>query len=323
VSLNSRRGTPFPKKKITLALDYSMQPTIHAVSSALVNTAMGPVEYAVAGSGDPILYFHGSGAANDLIFCVEGALLRDGFRLVVPNRPGYGNTPLSSGRSSSECADLAAALLEELDIRSAVVMGCSGGGLFAARFAERHPTKTLCLVLQCAQTHRWDGPSWLPEHSRWTYPFLGRPVWRRLLLAAYRWKLKFAQPLWLLQLESGRRIDEARGNHAALELSQITLDFWKECQKRSDGFRNDFEILLGEDLLLPGTVKCPTLVIHDSLDPMAPARHRDWTIECIPHAERCDVHALGHLIWIGAGTEAMYRQRVEFLRRHAGSHAIT
>jgi pimeloyl-ACP methyl ester carboxylesterase len=300
-----------------------MGQVLHEVFSAVSNTAMGPVEYATAGSGHPILYFHGTGAASDLIFCIEGPLLADGFRLIVPNRPGYGSTPLSSGRSSSDCADLSAALLDELGVKAAIVMGCSGGGLFAARFAERHPTRTHCLVLQCAQTHRWDGPSWLPEHSRWTYPILVRPAWRRLFLAAYRWNLKFAGPLWLLRLEAGRRADEARGDHAALELSRITLGCMKECQKRCDGFENDFEILLGEDLLLPGAVTCPTLVVHDPLDPMAPSDHRDWTIECIPHAERCDVHALGHLIWIGADAEAMHRQRVEFIGRHAGSRADT
>jgi pimeloyl-ACP methyl ester carboxylesterase len=289
------------------------------VRSFLLITALGPVEYAAAGEGRPVLYFHGTGAANDLIFCIEGALLAEGFQLMVPNRPGYGRTPLSSGRSSSDCADLAAALLDELGITKVVVMGCSGGGLFAARFAERHPAKSLCLVLQCAPTHRWDAPEWLPEHSRWTYPILRRRLSRRLLLAAYRWNLKFAEPLALLRLETGRRFDEAGGNQAALELCQVTLRCMKECQRRSAGFDNDVKILLQEDLLLPGAVTCPTLVIHDDLDPLAPVAHRDWSIACIPHAERCDVHALGHLIWIGADAEAMHRERVEFMRRHVGS----
>jgi pimeloyl-ACP methyl ester carboxylesterase len=296
-----------------------MRQVLHVVNSSVANTAMGPVEYATAGNGHPILYFHGTGAANDLILRIEGPLLADGFRLIVPNRPGYGNTPLSSGRSSSDCADLSAALLDELGIKAAIVMGCSGGGLFAVRFVERHPERTVCLVLQCAQTHRWDAAAWLPEHSRWTYPILIRPHLRRLLLAAYRWNLKFARPLALLRLESGRRIDEARSNAAALELSELTLRSMKDCQRRGEGFENDFDILLGEDLLTPGTITCPTLVIHDALDPMAPLAHYQWTIECIPHAERCDVHALGHLIWIGVGADAMHSQRVRFLRTHTGS----
>jgi pimeloyl-ACP methyl ester carboxylesterase len=293
-----------------------MTPIPISVSTGVVNTSTGPLEYAEAGNGNPILYFHGSGAANDLVFSIERDFLTDGFRLIAPNRPGYGATPLSCGRSSSDCADLAAQLLAHLGVEAVAVMGCSGGGLFAARFAERYPRTTLCLVLGCAQTHRWDSAAWLPMHSRWTYPFMVRPLYRKLLLTAYRWRLKFAKPAGLLRLEAGRRIPEAQSDRAAIELSRIILDSMKRCQRRPAGFYNDVDILLGEELLRPGTVKCPTLVIHDPLDPLAPAEHRDWTMACVPHAERCDVHAFGHLIWIGPGAEAMHHQRAEFLSRH-------
>jgi pimeloyl-ACP methyl ester carboxylesterase len=230
-----------------------------SVRTAFIETPTGPVEYSEAGAGQPVLYFHGTGAANDLIFAVERALIDDGFRLIAPNCPGYGDTPLSGGRSSAACADLAARLLDHLGVEAAAVMGCSGGGLFAARFAERYPVKTRCLVLGCAQTHRWDAPAWLPEHSRWTFPLLVRPVCRKPLLAAYRWQLKFATPAGLLKVEAGRRVDEARNDPAAIEFSRMTLYSMKRCQKRPAGFDNDFDILLGEDLLRRGSVKCPTL----------------------------------------------------------------
>jgi pimeloyl-ACP methyl ester carboxylesterase len=288
-----------------------------SIRAEVASTPRGPVEFAESGSGMPVLYFHGSGAANDLVFAVEHDLLAAGFRLIVPNRPGYEGTPLSCGTSSADCADLAVQLLDHLGIEAAAIMGCSGGGLFAARFAERHPRRTLCLVLGCAQTHRWDAPVWLPEHSRWTYPFTIRPFCRKLLLTAYRWQLKFATPARLLRLEAGRRMEEAQSDAAAIEFSRITLNAMKRCQRCPAGFHNDFEILVGEELLQPGSVKCPTLVIHDALDPMAPVEHRDWTIACVSHAELCDIHAFGHLIWFGPGAQAMYRRRAEFLRRYA------
>jgi hypothetical protein len=61
-----------------------------------------------AGTDRPILYLHGSGAAKDMVFSVERDLLLDGFRLIVPNRLEYENTPLSCGKSSPDCADLVA-----------------------------------------------------------------------------------------------------------------------------------------------------------------------------------------------------------------------
>jgi pimeloyl-ACP methyl ester carboxylesterase len=141
---------------------------------------------------------------------------------------------------------------------------------------------------------------------------------RKLLLTVYRYQLRFATPSGLLEREAGRRIHEAKGDRAALELSRVILDSMKRCQTRPAGFHNDFDILVGEDLLRPAAVKCPTLVIHDPFDPMAPVEHRDWTMACIPYAERCDMHAVGHLFWIGPGAEAMGQQRAEFLRRYVG-----
>ena len=72
-----------------------------------------------SGAGDPILYFHGTGLDGGSMLAFEIPLVESGFRLIIPNRPGYGNTPLSSGRSMSDCADLAASLLDALGISSA------------------------------------------------------------------------------------------------------------------------------------------------------------------------------------------------------------
>jgi pimeloyl-ACP methyl ester carboxylesterase len=288
---------------------------MNEVKVGLIETAKGRIEYGEVGGGFPILYFHGTGAGNDLVFAIEAALLGTEFRLLVPNRPGYGRTPLSSGPSCAECVDLAAALLEHLGLDRVAVMGYSGGGLFAAKFAERYPAQTVCLILGCAQTHRWDSPTWLPIHSRLTYPLLARPVWRRMLLWGYRLQLNFTSAKALLKLEAGARFEDVRSDPEAIDFARRTLGSMKCCQARPAGFENDFQILLTEPLLQPGTVMCPTLVIHDPLDPMAPVQHRDWTLSCIPHANRCDVHAGGHLVWIGAEADLVQRRRVEFLRR--------
>src|SRR5262245_43622406 len=94
-------------------------------------TRCGPVEYSEAGSGEAILYFHGTGVTGDVMVDIESPLVDHGFRLIVPNRPGYGRTPLSPHRSAAGCAAVAAALLDSLGIASAAVMGSSGGAAFA------------------------------------------------------------------------------------------------------------------------------------------------------------------------------------------------
>ena len=67
----------------------------------VVETARGVVEYFDAGAGPPILYFHGTGVTGDVMLTVESPLVDAGFRLIVPNRPGYGRTPLALKQPSS------------------------------------------------------------------------------------------------------------------------------------------------------------------------------------------------------------------------------
>ena len=67
------------------------------ISNQQLETSKGLVEYADVGQGRPILYFHGTGAGNDAAVIMERSLLDDGFRLIVPNRPGYYGTAGSPG----------------------------------------------------------------------------------------------------------------------------------------------------------------------------------------------------------------------------------
>jgi len=93
----------------------------------------------------------------------------------------------------------------------------------------------------------------------------------------------------------------------------MALDSMAECLRQPAGFDNDFRILLHEQSIRPGAVSCPTLVIHDEFDPVAPIEHAEWAVASIPGVERCYVWAAGHMIWLGPEVEKMHRRRVEFL----------
>lgn len=60
-----------------------------------------------------------------------------GYRYVAVSRPGYLGTPLRSGRSPQEQADVFAAALDALGIGTTAVMAVSGGGPSAIEFALR------------------------------------------------------------------------------------------------------------------------------------------------------------------------------------------
>ena len=296
------------------------------VESQLARLPKGTLEFACVGHGIPVLYFHGTGAGNDLVFVMEHSLLEDGFQLIVPNRPGYYRTPIDCGRSAAICADLSADLLDALGIERVAVIGTSGGGPPAANFAATYPDRTIALILQCAQIHRWDGPSWLPPGRGWLYPFLRRPRLRGILDRVHfletRWQRVF--PTGYLKAMCGKRLAEVRDDPAAHELCRVMVKSSVQCLAQPAGIENDLWILLDSEWIRPGTITCPTLVIYDRLDPLVPVCHADWAIRCIRGAERCEVRAGGHLLWIGSEAARMHQTRVNFLRRHhAGPDSLS
>ncbi len=284
----------------------------------VVETRCGPVEYSEAGTGYPVLYFHGTGVTGDVMVGIESPMIDDGFRLIAPNRPGYGKTPLAPHPSAAGCAGVAAALLDSLGVARVGVMGSSGGAAFATAFAARHPDRADSLVLLCPQVHRWDHRRWLPATGRWTLPLLKRRPLRAILLRLYRILLRRTTAARFLKSEAGDRYPEVAGDPAARALSEVTLAAMSRGTGYA-GFANDFAVFTGEDVLGPGrSLRTPTLVIHDEKDPLAPAGHVAWLASNCRTCELVPVHAAGHLVWAGPEAGAMHRARVRFIRGHAG-----
>lgn len=116
----------------------------------IVTTAMGAIEVAVVGEGVPLLSLHGTPGGYDQslvgVRAIRGHAAENTMTIAV-SRPGYRGTPLSSGATFEQQADLYAALLDELGVERAVVFAASGGGHAGLQFAIRHPDRTLGLIL--------------------------------------------------------------------------------------------------------------------------------------------------------------------------------
>src|SRR5215470_10248276 len=78
-------------------------------------TAKGTVEFAMSGrSGPVILSVHGGIGGADQARLMANWLDTDAYRILSPSRPGYLGTPLESGKTFEQQADLLAALLDHL-----------------------------------------------------------------------------------------------------------------------------------------------------------------------------------------------------------------
>jgi pimeloyl-ACP methyl ester carboxylesterase len=118
-----------------------------AAGSQIAQTRCGPIEYAIAGEGPPLLVVHGAGGGFDQGLQLGESLARAGFQVIAPSRFGYLRTPVPADASAAAQADAHACLLDALNVRRAAIAGISAGGPSSLQFALRHPERTAALVL--------------------------------------------------------------------------------------------------------------------------------------------------------------------------------
>lgn len=278
-------------------------------SAARINTPCGPVEFAVAGSGPPILYFHGTPCSSALAIEMELQLVDDGFQLIVPQRPGYYGTPL----------------LDHLKIDRVAGIGTSGGGPPVLAFAARYPERTAAIILQCAQTHRWDDVRWAPPAHPWLWQCFRHSASRRLFCRFFPalFRLGFPTPERYLRDLTGARFSNIENDPGAKNFAASVYSGLSDFRQERAGYANDVAAWVREDVLARGRVTCPTLLLYDRQDPAAPFCHADYAAAQIPDSELVELNTGGHLIWYGPDAELMQQRRTAFLREHlsAGSPA--
>ena len=118
--------------------------------ATMLETERGPIQVAREGNGPRVMSIHGSPGGFDQGLVWAQHLRDGGCELIAPSRPGYLRTPLDSGRSPAQQADLYAAMLDALYIDKVTVLGISSGGPSAVHFAARHPNRTNALLLDAA-----------------------------------------------------------------------------------------------------------------------------------------------------------------------------
>jgi 3-oxoadipate enol-lactonase len=228
------------------------------------NAAM-TVSYDVAGDGPPVLLLHAAG--------VDGRMweplverLRDSFGLVVPDLRGHGRTPLPAERFSY--VDDVRAVLDELGLERAAVVGASLGGQVGLALATAAPERVSALVL-LASSLSFDDPS--PE------------------LAAF----------WAEE----ERLLEHGDVEGAIALS--VRDFVREPATAAlfeDMARRAFAHQLGADVQAGGlpidlaAIAVPTLAVSGGRDVPDFARLADRIAAGVPGARRAEVADAGHLI---------------------------
>ncbi len=127
--------------------------------SEVVQTACGPIEYAMRGRGPPILVVHGAGGGFDQGLMLAEPLVRHGFQAIAMSRFGYLRTPLPDDASAEAQADAHACLLDVLRIDRAGIFGVSAGGPSTIQFCLRHPDRCSAMALMVPLAYPAEAPT--------------------------------------------------------------------------------------------------------------------------------------------------------------------
>lgn len=142
----------------------------------------------VPGSGRAVVVMHG-GHMHAGIELGEQVFRDMGYTVIVPSRPGYGNTPAISGGDRTRFADAVAELVVHLGCGEvAAVVGISAGGPSAITLASRHRELVRRVVLENSISDR----SWPDRRTRFVAKIVFGPKVERVAWAATRLCLRVA-----------------------------------------------------------------------------------------------------------------------------------
>jgi pimeloyl-ACP methyl ester carboxylesterase len=287
-----------------------------AYATRIAETALGPVEYAVVGTGAPVLVVHGTPGGIDAAELMARFLPRDRIAAILVSRPGYLGTPLEGRESIDAQADLLAALLDHLGIDRAGVYTWSGGGPAGYRLAVRHPERVTAIVANAAVSEAYELPH---QDAATRLMFTTAPgQWVLRLLAAHQPRQFVEGSLSgegdLSPEELSARVEQVFADPVK---RKFVLDLGPTAvpdKARRAGYRNDLARFAAIGSLELERITAPTLVVQGSADSDLPPAQSTYAAETIPGAELLTLDRGTHLaLYAHPDAEGAQERVVEFL----------
>lgn len=297
------------------------------LGSQVAVTALGPVEFATAGPLDapPILVLHGSPGGYDQGLALGESLVKAGFRVIAPSRPGYLRTPLQSGLTFGEQANAMSALLDTLRVTDLPVVGYGAGAAVALELALRDPSRVRGLILYSPINK--PSPAFNPA----------KPEIPDLLAAQILRDLGGDLGAWWIHREAKanpkRLLGSLFGMDTTLSSQEIEIlakaafdqpdqlalflglvDSVNPVSPRESGSRNDIMQLRNPVLGPLAAPSCPGLVVTGAANRAAEYTDVELLTTGWQDARRVLVPGVGSLVWFGPGADDLKKEVLEFLQ---------
>lgn len=265
-----------------------------AAGSQMVSTPCGAIEYAVRGTGPPLLVVHGAGGGFDQGLLIAERLIGAGYQAIAMSRFGYLRTPMPPDATAAAQADAHACLLDALKLARVAVVGASAGAPSVLQMAIRHPDRVSALIVLVPATYMpgagGAGAEMPPGLSlmfdtilKWDFPFwLAIRVARKTLV-----RTLLGTPPQLLE-QAGAQ--EGRSQVARM------LQYVLPVSLRRQGLLNDGAVTATLQRFALERIRAPTLIISAQDDGFGTFERARYTAAQIPGARFVGYPSGGHLL---------------------------
>jgi pimeloyl-ACP methyl ester carboxylesterase/DNA-binding CsgD family transcriptional regulator len=249
--------------------------------------------------GEPVIFMHGLAGSRYLRHPDDSLLLRHGLRLIIPERPGSGDSDPQPGRRITDWPADVAALARHLGLSRFAIMGYSAGTPYALATALALPDQVSAfhLVAPIAPVARLADLGAYPLTSRLNIlmtrlaPALLKPLLGVAVKDMRRNVFRYIEHSMSQSTASDRRVYESpplRAAHAVGVLAGV--------QRGADELAQEVQLSCGDWGLDFAALQQPVHVWHGEADPVvAPIGAREL-VKRLPRAHLSMVPGGGHFI---------------------------
>lgn len=273
----------------------------------ICDTEKGRIEYSLSGNGPTVMVVHGGhdSCRGDYL---NFQMAENNFSVLIPTRPGYRGTPITSGRSAEATADLFAALLKELNLKKVYLIGNSAGGPVSLEFARRYPELVQKLILEAAVIKPW--------FHKLTFQYYGakiifHPKRQRLFWQRLEEKLNKSPEKTLI--DTLKLFTTLNPKTVLARMSDREISLLKMAMITGNDSGEGFVYDIEHRAKNIHEIICPTLIIHSKNDASVPFSHAEYAAKRIKNSKLIEASTDSHFLYFGPGSKEVFENRMAFI----------